>query len=224
MENVKKYPPLQFPKIEIDNHRLLRAFIPKYYLEKQLARSESLTGNARLYSIAAGRGSDYYKKLLEDYRNEENRIYKKRFGEAIKETEKKAKKDNDALFHLIKWDKEWLFKEWVQRKILIAEGTGNSKFLADIGRAVAISLQQDKRRSPQRALWGHLKVLKLHGFNFNNPEIVEKVRAHLEQWMNDSGAGDDHPVFKPLRDPGYFNKFLERHGLKEVKKTLKARK
>ena len=217
---------LQYPQVDVGLDEIGKEFIPKVYFEEQIAKidielrniPESIGSYARSVVIDMKRGlSNFYKDRLEDFQEEENKQYFKIYKEAIKETTTRAKrKDVDALFRLIKWDKEWLFKDWVKTFILTAEIKKDKKFLLGLSKAILISTRT-KRKSHQDDLLLFLRQLRAAGFKFKKPRLVKDLGKFLyERFEDDEKVDDSHPVFKVLSPrSNYFRKFLKRHGFIE---------
>lgn len=223
MPRLNKKKALPFPALKVDKRRLFLEFAPKIYLEKEIQKLEDelkilwTNRSAPKYStnvkIAMAQGNlENYQKSLESILKEEKQCYRRMYKEAIEQTEKRATKGDDAAtFRLIKWDKEWLFKDWVKKRILAADCLGDRKFIVGI----AESLKVMKKRTPQHQLLRFLRHLKSLRFNFANSKSVEDLRDFLLKRFQDMEVPESNPIFKPLLDGDYFNKLLKRHGIRE---------
>lgn len=221
MKRINRKHVLSFPELKIDKEKLWLEFAPKIYFERKIRQLEveleDLRSTAPSYStnvkIAMTQGNlENHQKQLESILKEEKQRYRRMYKETIEQTEKRAKKgDNAAILRLIKWDKKWLFEDWVKSKILIAGAFGNREFLDKIAEA----LKDAKKRSPQHQLVLFLRELKSQGFNFANPKLIEDLRDFLLKRFQDMEVPESNSVFKPLLDGGYFNKFLKRHGIRK---------
>ena len=159
-----------------------------------------------------------YQKSLENILKEEKQCYRRMYKEAIEQTEKRATKGDDAaIFRLIKWDKEWLFKDWVKNKILASEATGEKEFLIGISDALKQSSRKKERHIRKLLLF--LRQLRSSGgFDFNNGRLVNGLRETLLKRFEDMEVLESDPVFHLLLDRNYFNSVLKERGFKEEKR------
>lgn len=225
MTKVSKKHFLNFPPIKIDKEKLFLEFAPRIYFEKRIATLESdykvfiqdessCSRNVRLAMI---QGSIENCKLeLGKILNKENQIYKEIYREPIKQTEKRSERgDNVALMRLIKWDKRYLFKEWVKNRILISIDLGDRKFITDISNAIRVM----PKKSPQFELILFLRQLKSAGYNFNDKKKIKELWKflydHFSELAEFKRLSEEHKVFNVLANPEYFNKFLIRHKIRK---------
>jgi hypothetical protein len=137
--------------------------------------------------------------------------YKKKNKESCARAEFKAQKgDKAAILRLIKWDIEYLFKDYAKEQILIAKAVGDGEFLEGVSEALKIV----RKKSPQQGILNYLRLLKFSGFNFNNHELVYGLRETLLRTLQAARLPENEPIFRLLLDHDYFNKFLKRHKLR----------
>jgi len=234
----------------VERHRLLSGYIPKLHSEilikktKQDLKKALQRKKPNVYQIAACR--KLLKNLLKQKRKDElkdrkeyERIYKEKNETTIK---KAMSGNNKSLFRLIEWDINWLFEDWVKRKILIAKGIDNRPFLEGISNAV--KSRRNKNKTTHQDLYNELRYLRVMGFNFNNTKKVKELRETMKKILLDSEKrqtlelekrleaekrytteinakidklrekfeGDPYHIV--ITDQDYFTKFLIRHKLK----------
>lgn len=223
-----RLPPL--PR-RIDKERLFRIYSPKLYFEQKSARSEKRLKET-LENPAANKYvrasvqicADGDRKDLQEFLESEDAEYKRRFKVTIAEDEKKAMDGhNRSLFRLIAWDKRWLWKDWVKRKILIADIDDNRTFFEQL--ADAIKSRKYKQRAQKQytvEFVGYLQKIAASGIYFGSYKDVKMIYEWLTSFDSDRTDSDridsdrkwdlcEIPALNSLND---FNKFLKRHNLR----------
>lgn len=236
---------IPFPEfqMEVDKKKLLLEFFPIIYwreeieeLGAEIKALQMTTPEAYSVKIKKWALENWREQLKIALENDAQNFKKKNKGETIETSEMKARKeDKGALWRLIRWNKEWLFKDWVRKKILLAEALGDREFLGNLSKAI----KTIKKKPPQDQLMRFLKKLKVAGYNFNDKNKIEKLRVFLYNYFNDLCSEDkktlkknfiideNDSVFLPLQSPENFNKLLKRNrirGSKRFRKIMDTKK
>ncbi len=216
MRKLNQKLPLSFPKLNIDPRNLLLEFVPKIYLEREIKKLEDELKVVNVlvspYSIAIKQQYlKYCKEQLCAVLDEDKQEYEKRYKEKFEDTENRAiKGDDEAIFRLVRWNKDWLFKDWVKNKIVISEALSNREFLKGISQA----MKETKRKSTQVQLVAFLRKLKATGYPFDDKQKIKELRIFLHKFFISSDIDDNHIVFGPLLSNENFSKLLIRNELR----------
>ena len=210
-----RLPPLP---VKIDKRRLFRIYSPRMYSEQKLARSEKKLKEtlespvANKYVKAMAQVSVHRaRKDLQEFFESEDAKYKRRFKVTIAEEEKKAiDGHNKSLFRLIAWDKRWLWKDWVKRKILSAEIDDDRAFFEQL--ADALKSRKGWRRTLYPDLVDYLKRMRATGISFNNRKHVKAIWEWLGSFIEDERW--DICNIEMFQDKNLFHKFLRDNKLK----------
>ena len=213
-----RLPPLP---VKIDKEKLFRIYSPELYFKQKSARSEKKLKET-LESPAANKYAkamaqvcaDGDRKDLQEFFESEDAKYKRRFKVTIAEDEKRAMGGhNKSLFRLIAWNKRWLCKDWVKRRMLIAEIVDDRTFFERL--ADAIKSRKYKQRAQKQytiEFVGYLKKIVATGIFFGKREDVKIIYKWLTSFDSDRNWDlCEIPALNSLND---FSKFLERHELR----------
>jgi len=142
--------------------------------------------------------------------------YKKRHRKLINVTYVNAREGDDrSLWKLIKWDKAWLFIEWVRDKILEKEDQDNRTFFDRLSNAVKkntrFNLQNKSRSKGRKKLIALIREVK-NTFPIRINKDIKEFNKELHQYLIKSGDFEEND---PLLDPAYYMRWLRRHGLKD---------
>jgi hypothetical protein len=178
----------------------------------------------------------YFQKITQDevltkFEAEVNR-YEKKFNRKDKSKEPKgwphsqyARDIDEAragkekkMIRLIQWDRAWLLMNWVIRRILDAQESGNLNFLRNIGEAIS---KEPGCIVYSKSIGGKL-IIRLSGVviayyktQYPRVEIREALKSLHNQLRNNwlKKHANDSPEMPLLYDRDYFFKFLKRHGV-----------
>lgn len=208
---------MKFPSIpaKVDKKRLFQVCDFKLYCESMLERDERELKemlsdvDSNVYAkVMAYSGVDSNKKILQEIDKKEKKEYKSKFGISMDEDEKNAKSgQNEILVRLISWDKRWLFKNWVKKKVLIAESVDDREFLNQIANAIKSRKFKHRVQIKHIELVNYFKRIKATGINFNKEYDLNLVW----NWLGDHPDTPQIPLFE---DKKYFCKFLKENGLR----------
>jgi len=198
-----------------EKERIFFYYATKFQLDRLIERTKlELTKEKNPYQIAILRAKiEFLEKDKQDIFKNDNQKYKKKFGEKIENTVRKAKQgsEND-LFQLISWNKEWLFEDWVKNKILVSKNSNNQRFMVRLANAIKCTTKQ---KTVHGDINNYLEGLKARGFNFNNNRYVKRLFDYLIELSRSLEVPEHNKTWRLLDDWDYFNKYLKRHGLKD---------
>lgn len=230
-------------RMEVDKKKLLLEFFPIIYWREEIEKLETEIKALQMttpetYSVKIKKWAleNCREQLKTAMENDAQNFKGRNRGEAIEASEMKAQQgDKGALLRLIRWNKEWLFKDWVRKRVLLAEALGDREFLGNISKAI----KTIKKKSSQDQLIRFLRKLKVAGYNFDDKDKIEELRVFLYNYFNDLCSEDkkilkkdfivdeNDPIFLPLQSSENFNKLLKRNrirGRKRFRKTMDTKK
>ena len=163
----------------------------------------------------------YWNDLFSDYLLKEwiirlsdqiERYYQKHganYGDDVRE----AKTDNNRLFRIISWDKQWLYVDWVKEKIIAAQESRDYGFMKDLGAAVArepgsyrrLNEDEDNRKRLIDFMQYAISHLAVTDPNRNIRQFIKDVH----KLFNENGMFPDDS----FSDLEYFFTFLKRHAV-----------
>ena len=217
-----RLPPLP---AKMDKKKLLEIYSPKLSFEVQKERHER-----RLERLFKNADSNVYEEAMEsslinNYGKElegisrlEDEKYKKKFRVTIAEDEKKAMAgQNRILFRLIAFDKRWLFKDWVKRKILLAEAIDDRGFFDQLADAVkSRKFKKRTQKSYTSEFVEYLLKIAATGISYNSSKNGEGHVDIIYKWLTSFDFDENYDLCKipALNSLNDFYKFLERNGLR----------
>ena len=151
--------------------------------------------------------SIFYSNELERYRK---RYPKSNYIQDINE----AKTKNLKLFRIIKWDKAWIYAEWVKKKVIDAQEDRDLKFLKDLGEAIARKPQAKKLVEPHKSKNKGEKEFILIFMEcyvaaavtkYSQAEVYQMIKKVYEKLLISGVLPDE------LLDFNYFMRYLRRH-------------
>src|SRR3989338_4543674 len=96
---------------------------------------------------------DYKFRLQETFKSllaKEQQKYLKKFGRSLNDIIERARNGDDrALFKLIKFDKAWLYLNWVEQRILLNQRQDNKDFFNKLSDAMRYKLRSRNRAKSQ---------------------------------------------------------------------------
>ncbi len=231
MKRIIRKSVLPFPeiKVKVDKKKFLLEFFPIIYWREEIEKWEAEITVLRMnkpepYLDAMRWGLEECRKELKKALDNDAQEFKKKNKETIENIEIKAKRgDKASLFCLIRWSKEWLFKDWVRKKVLIAEALRDREFLDRLAKAI----KTIKKKPPQYQLIRFLKKLKVAGYPFHDKKKTKKLREYLYNYFNDLTVentetlsrkfviDENNVIFRPLSSMDNFNKLLRRNKIRE---------
>ncbi len=165
-------------------------------------------------------------KLRTRIKKEEFKVY---FGE-IDRYEKKHKEDmlitygkardgdDNSLWKLIKWDKSWLFIDWVRSKILEKENEDDRLFFSRLSDAIKKNTRFNLQSKGKKSI-ANKKLLNLiretttgYPLKYENEHELWK---DIYQTLYKCGLLNSDEEILPPSEQDYFMKWAKRHGLKQ---------
>ncbi len=160
----------------------------------------------------------YLKNLLDSetfiYLNRDWKEYKKDYPKSdYADDILKAKNNDSKLFRIIKWDKTWLFVDWVQWKILDAQEKGDLIFLKKLGEAIAKKPQTTKllrgKDLESRRLILRFCESVINESKIKFPKMTISKAIEIILWSFQKVEAKWIP--EKLFDRDYLKKYLKRH-------------
>ncbi len=156
--------------------------------------------------LKKGRGTTLVVKFVYNAFKKELEEYKKKNKECLSQTISKAKGGvSRALFKLIKWDKTWLQREFVQKYIANNAQFDNRVFFENLADAIRKKSGGEKKAKEENILKPIGLLAGIYDLNKNNG--LKKLHEDLDK----NGVFDMGDETSNLSEYKYFTKQLRRH-------------
>jgi len=125
-----------------------------------------------------------------------------------------AQTNNSKLFRIIRWDKAWIYAEWVKKKVIDAQEDHDLNFLKGLGEAIASRPQSRKLVAPQKSSGKKDREFILNFMEcyvaaavtkYPQTEVYERIKEVYEKLALSEVLPDE------LRGFDYFMRYLRRH-------------